>query len=48
MPNVDDYKGAPRWVKISAIITVILALLLISHFYFGGDMAGMHGSAMGR
>ena len=45
MADTADYKGAPRWVKISTSIAVILVLLLISHFFFGGDMAGMHGSA---
>ena len=45
MAKADDYKGAPRWVKISALIAVFLLLLIISHFFLGGGMAGMHGAA---
>ena len=44
MADTNDYKGAPRWVKISAGVAIILLLLLVSHFFFGGEMAGMHSS----
>ena len=47
MTNTGDYKGAPRWVKISVIIAVALLLPIILHFIFGGGMAGMHGLAVG-
>ena len=42
MASADDYKGAPRWVKISAIIAVVVLLPIILHYIFGGGMAGMH------
>ena len=45
MAKADDYKGAPRWVKISAIIALVLLLLIGVHFFLGGGLAGIHGAA---
>ena len=47
MAKADDYKGAPRWVKILAIIAVAVLLPIVLHFLFGGGMAGIHGWAVG-
>ena len=40
MAEADDYKGTPRWFKISAITALVLLLLIIVHFFLGGGMAG--------
>ena len=37
-----EYKGPPSWVKKSAIIALILVLLFVIHFFFGGSISGMH------
>ena len=45
MAEADDYKGAPRWVIISATTALVLLLLIVVHFFLGGGMAGIHGAA---
>lgn len=32
-----EYPGTPRWVKVSAIIALILVLLIVIVLLFGGD-----------
>lgn len=44
MPDSPPYPGAPRWVKITGIVTGLLALLLILMLATG---AGGHGAAHG-
>lgn len=35
--------GIPRWVKVSGIIAIVLALLFISmHLFGGGEIGPMH------
>lgn len=40
MADLPPYPGAPRWVKVSAIIAGVLALLVVILLLFGG---GSHG-----
>jgi hypothetical protein len=40
MDDLPSYPGTPRWVKISGIVAVVLALLLVIAAIFGG---GRHG-----
>jgi uncharacterized membrane protein YidH (DUF202 family) len=39
----DDGEGAPRWVKVSAAIAVVLVVVFVIVHLAGGGMAG-HGS----
>lgn len=38
--------GTPRWVKVSAVIAIVLVLLFVTHLFFGG-MPGTHGLPAG-
>jgi len=37
------YPGMPRWVKVTGIVVLVLALLL-GIIHFAGLMPGMHGA----
>lgn len=39
----DEGEGAPRWVKVSAAIAVVLIVVFVAVHLAGGGMAG-HGS----
>ncbi|MEU1003777.1 hypothetical protein [Streptomyces tibetensis] len=39
-PDADDDEGAPRWVKVSAAVAVVLVVVFVIVHLVGG---GMHG-----
>lgn len=43
-PDRDSTTGTPRWVKVSAILALVLVLLLVVVLLFGGGPGG-HGPA---
>ena len=42
-PEPDSTTGTPRWVKVSAILAVVLVALVVAVLIFGGP--GGHGPA---
>lgn len=46
MADPPPYPGAPRWVKITGIITIILVLLVVAALFTG--IGGPHGPGRHR